>query len=176
MAPTIAGTATRRRSFSQVVWLYQPFCLKLRDAEGRHGRAKGPRVLRNGTAVAEQVWAGGREGSKTTLRSNGARGISMKCSSRSRVGATTSGVLRPRTAKPWDIFLRSRRNQRIAEQFFRNLLKGPCVSPRQLVTDKLPSVSVARCTTMPCVPHVTARRANNRPEASHHQPTRARER
>ena len=34
-----------------------------------------------------------------------------------------------------DILVRSRRNQRAAERFFRKLLKGEGASPRQLVTD-----------------------------------------
>jgi len=76
---------------------------------------------------------------------------------------------------PLDVLLQSRRNQRAAERFFRKLLKGEGASPRQLVTDKLASYAAARRTTMPSVPLVTARRANNQAEASH-QPTRARER
>jgi putative transposase len=74
-----------------------------------------------------------------------------------------------------DILLQSRGNQRAAERFFRKLLKGEGACPRQLVTDKLSSNAAARRTTMPSVPHVTARRANNRAEGCH-QPTRGRER
>jgi putative transposase len=69
-----------------------------------------------------------------------------------------------------DILLQPRRNQRAAERFFRNLLKGEGACPRLLVTDKLPSYAAARCTTIPSVLHVAARRANNRAEGSH-QPT-----
>jgi putative transposase len=72
-----------------------------------------------------------------------------------------------------DILLQRHRNQQAAQRFFRRLLKGQGASPRRMITDKLSSYSAARRTTLPSVPHVTDRYANNRAEVSH-QPTRER--
>ena len=72
-----------------------------------------------------------------------------------------------------DILIQRQRNQRAAERFFRKLLKGQGTCPRRMITDKLRSYSAARRTTLPSVPHVTDRYANNRAEVSH-QPTRER--
>ena len=74
-----------------------------------------------------------------------------------------------------DILVRSRRNRRAAERFFRKLLKGQGKVPFRLVTDKLKSYGAARRTIMPSVNHDTEKYANNRAEVSH-QPTRQRER
>ena len=74
-----------------------------------------------------------------------------------------------------DILVQSRRNRRVAERFFRKLLKGQGREPRRLITDKLRSYSAALRTVMPSVVHCTDQYANNRAEVSH-QPTRQRER
>ena len=74
-----------------------------------------------------------------------------------------------------DILIQKRRNKRAALLFFRKLLKGQCISPRCIVTDKLKSYSAALREIMPTVPHCTDKYANNRAEVSH-EPTRQRER
>ena len=74
-----------------------------------------------------------------------------------------------------DILVHPRRNQRVAERFFRRLLKGQGGEPRWLITDKLRSYTAAHRTMMPTVKHLNHRYANNRVEASH-EPTRQRER
>jgi putative transposase len=74
-----------------------------------------------------------------------------------------------------DILVQPRRDQRPAERFFRELLKGQEREPRHLVTDKLRSHEAALRTIMPSVQHNTERYANNRAEVSH-EPIRQRER
>jgi len=74
-----------------------------------------------------------------------------------------------------DILDQRDRNAHAARRFFRKLLKGQCVAPWRLVTDKLKSYSAAHREVMPSVAHDTKRYTNNRAEVSH-QPTRQRER
>ena len=74
-----------------------------------------------------------------------------------------------------DILIQSRRNAKAAKKFFRKLLKGLRYVPRVIVTDKLPSYTVAHREIMPSVEHRRSKYLNNRAEQSH-QPTRARER
>ena len=74
-----------------------------------------------------------------------------------------------------DILIQSRRNAKAATKFFRKLLKGLRYVPRVIVTDKLPSYTVAHREIMPSVEHRRSKYLNNRAEQSH-QPTRARER
>lgn len=76
---------------------------------------------------------------------------------------------------PIDILVQNRRNKKAAKIFFQKLLKGQCVSPRRMVTDKLKSYSAAQRDIMPAVVHCTEQYANNRAEVSH-EPTRQRER
>ncbi len=52
-----------------------------------------------------------------------------------------------------DILIQSRRNAKAATKFFRKLLKGLCYVPRVIVTDKLPSYTVAHREIMPSVEH-----------------------
>lgn len=160
---------------SNVVWLNHRICLSLRDVE----------VL-----VAERGIAVSCETVRQCCRKFGPASARAAKRRTGRLGETwyldeVFVTIKGRRHYVWravdrdgdtlDILVQSRRNQRAAERFFRKLLKGEGASPRQLVTDKLPSYSAARRTRMPSVPHVTARRANHRAEASH-QPTRARER
>jgi len=73
-----------------------------------------------------------------------------------------------------DILVQRRRNKKVAERFFRHLLKGQGREPRSVVTDKLKSYDAAHRTIMPTVEHINHVYANNRAELSH-QPTRQRE-
>jgi len=52
-----------------------------------------------------------------------------------------------------DILIQSRRNAKAATKFFRKLLKGLRYVPRVIVTDKLPSYTVAHREIMPSVEH-----------------------
>jgi putative transposase len=70
-----------------------------------------------------------------------------------------------------DILVQRRRNKHAAVRFFRRLLKGQCVEPRWLITDKLRSYDAAHRKVMPTVKHLNTVFANNRVEGSH-QPTR----
>jgi putative transposase len=74
-----------------------------------------------------------------------------------------------------DILVQKRKDKQAAKRFFRNLLKGECGSPNQIVTDKLPSYAAAKREMMPGIPHCRDRYANNRCEVSH-QHTREQER
>jgi putative transposase len=65
------------------------------------------------------------------------------------------------------IFVQHRRSQRAAPRFFRKRRKGQGASQRRIITDKLRSYSEAQRATLPSVPHVTDRYANNRVEVSH---------
>ncbi len=73
-----------------------------------------------------------------------------------------------------DILVQPRRDQRVADRFFRRLWKGEGSEPRGLVTDKLRSDAAAPRTVMPGAIHDTRQYANNRAEGSH-QPARQRE-
>jgi len=160
---------------SHVVWLYHRFCLSLRDVEDL--------MAERGIVVSyESVRQWCRKFGPTFARAAKRRAGRLRDTwYLDEVFATIKGrryyLWRAvdQDGETLDILLQSRRNQRAAERFFRKLLKGEGASPRELVTDKLSSYAAARRTTMPSVPHVTARRANNRAEGSH-QPTRARER
>ena len=74
-----------------------------------------------------------------------------------------------------DVFLQSRRDGAAAKRFFKRLLRRHGGEPREIVTDKLRSYSVAQRALIPETLHNTAQYANNRAELSH-QPTRVRER
>jgi putative transposase len=74
-----------------------------------------------------------------------------------------------------DILVQSRRNAKAAKRLLRKLLKKQGMVPRVMITDKLPSYSVAKRVVMPSVEHRQHRGLNNRAENSH-QPTRRRER
>lgn len=74
-----------------------------------------------------------------------------------------------------DVFLQKRRDGNAAKRFFGRLLKKHKGEPREIVTDKLRSYSVAHREFLPDAIHNTQQYANNRAELSH-QPTRVRER
>ena len=74
-----------------------------------------------------------------------------------------------------DILVQKRRNKEAAKRFFRKLLKGQCVPPWRMVTDKLKSYSAAHREMLLSVTHSTKQYENNRAELSH-EPTRQRER
>jgi putative transposase len=74
-----------------------------------------------------------------------------------------------------DILVQSRRNAKAAKRLLRKLLKKQGVTPRVMITDKLPSYAAAKREIMPGVEHRQHRGLNNRAENSH-QPTRRRER
>ena len=74
-----------------------------------------------------------------------------------------------------DVFLQLRRDGAAAKRFFNRLLRRHGGEPREIVTDKLRSYSVAHRELIPDTIHDTSKYANNRAELSH-QPTRVRER
>ena len=73
-----------------------------------------------------------------------------------------------------DILVQRHRSARAATRFFRKLLKGLCMVPRALVTDRLASYATAKAVVLPTVSHLRRWRQNNRVENSH-QPVRRRE-
>jgi len=74
-----------------------------------------------------------------------------------------------------DILVQKRKDKKVAERFFKKLMKGQGRSAREIVTDKLPSYGAARKAVMPTSMHCHERYANNRAEVSHEH-TRAQER
>ncbi|WP_442793002.1 IS6 family transposase [Rhizobium sp. SL86] len=66
-----------------------------------------------------------------------------------------------------DALIQSRRNKKAALRLMRKLLKGQCVSPRVMITDKLRSYDAARREIMPGVEHRSHKGLNNRAENSH---------
>jgi putative transposase len=74
-----------------------------------------------------------------------------------------------------DILVQSRRNDKAARRFFRELLTGLRYMPRVIVTDKLASYTVAAREPMASVEHRRSKYLNHRAENSHH-PSRIRER
>jgi putative transposase len=66
-----------------------------------------------------------------------------------------------------DALIQSRRNKQAALKLMRKLLKGQCVTPRVMITDKLRSYDAAKREIMPGVEHRSHRGLNNRAENSH---------
>ncbi len=66
-----------------------------------------------------------------------------------------------------DALIQSRRNKKAALKLMRKLLKGQCVTPRVLITDKLRSYDAARREVTSSVEHRSHRGLNNRAENSH---------
>ena len=66
-----------------------------------------------------------------------------------------------------DALIQSRRNKKAALKLMRKLLKGQCVAPRVMITDKLRSYDAARREIMPGVEHRSHKGLNNRAENSH---------
>jgi putative transposase len=73
-----------------------------------------------------------------------------------------------------DVYLQERRDGNAAKRFFKRFLEAGG-TPREIVTDKLRSYSVAHRQLIPGTRHNTEQYANNRAELSH-QPTRVHER
>jgi putative transposase len=73
-----------------------------------------------------------------------------------------------------DVYLQTRRDPKAAKRFFQRFLKAGGL-PREIITDKLRSYSVAHRSLIPGAKHNTEQYANNRAELSH-QPTQVRER
>ena len=74
-----------------------------------------------------------------------------------------------------DVLLQRQRDTKVAERFFRKLLKKQGFVPRVIVTDKLKSYAAAKKQVMKRVEHRAHKGLNNLCENSH-QPTRTRER
>jgi putative transposase len=74
-----------------------------------------------------------------------------------------------------DILVQKPRNKKAAKRFFHKLLKGQCMPPWRMVTDKLKSYSAAHREMLSSVAHSSKQYENNRAELSH-EPTRQRER
>lgn len=66
-----------------------------------------------------------------------------------------------------DALIQSRRDKTAALRLMRKLLKGQCITPRVIITDKLRSYNAAKREIMPCVAHRSYKRLNNRAENSH---------
>lgn len=66
-----------------------------------------------------------------------------------------------------DALIQSRRNKKAALRLMRKLLKGQCVTPRVMITDKLRSYDAAKRKIMPGVEHRSHKGLNNRAENSH---------
>jgi putative transposase len=147
--PSYRGYGYPPQIISHVVWLCHRFCLSLRDVED----VMAERGIVVSYETVRQWWR--------------KFGLAYAMAAKRPAGQLGDTWCLDKVF----VTIKGRRNQRAEERFFRKLLKGEGVSPRELVTDQLPSYSAARRTTMPSVRHVTARRTNNRAEASH-QPTR----
>ena len=74
-----------------------------------------------------------------------------------------------------DILVQSRRDQRAAERFLRQVVDGVGYQPRILITDKLASYPAAIRRVLPNTEHPRHKRPNNRAE-NPHLLTRKRER
>jgi putative transposase len=66
-----------------------------------------------------------------------------------------------------DALIQNRRNKKAALRLMRKLLKGQCVTPRVMITDKLRSYDAAKREIMPGVEHRSHKGLNNRAENSH---------
>ena len=66
-----------------------------------------------------------------------------------------------------DALIQSRRNKQAALKLMRKLLKGQCVTPRVMITDKLRSYDAAKREIIPGVEHRSHKGLNNRAENSH---------
>ena len=156
-------------------WLYFRFCLSFRDVQEM--------MLERGVEVSHEairLWTlkFGTEYARSLRRRRGRCGdtwhldeIFLKINGKQvylwRAVDQEGEVL--------DILVQKRRNAKAAKRFFRTLLKGQRYVPRVIVTDQLASYGAAHAEVMPHIPHLRARRLNNRAENSH-QPTRERER
>jgi putative transposase len=66
-----------------------------------------------------------------------------------------------------DALIQSRQDKTAALRLMRKLLKGQCVAPRVIITDKLRSYNATRREIMPGVEHRSHKGLNNRAENSH---------
>ncbi len=160
---------------SYAVWLYHRFCLSFRDVEDL--------LAERGVEVSyESVrqWCNrfGPQYARTLKKRQGRLGDTWHLDEvfvkiRGQQHYLWRAV--DQDGDTIDILVQKRRNKRAAKRFFRKLLKGQCVSPRELITDKLRSYSAAHRELIPSVVHSTQQYTNNRAEVSH-EPTRQRER
>ncbi|WP_407664116.1 IS6 family transposase [Microvirga alba] len=74
-----------------------------------------------------------------------------------------------------DEIVQTRRNAKAAKRVLRRLLKRQGMTPKRIITDKLPSYRAAKRQVMPGVDHWSHKSLNNRAENSH-VPLRKRER
>jgi len=160
---------------SRAVWLYYRFCLSYRDIEDL--------LAERGIAVSyESVrqWCNrfGPAYARSLKKRQGRLGDTWYLD---EVFIKIRGELRylcravDQDGDTIDVLAQKRRNKKAAKRFFRKLLKGQCVSPRRVTTDKPKSYSAAHREVMPSVVHSTEQYENNRAEVSH-EPTRQRER
>ena len=160
---------------SHSVWLYHRFCLSFRDVEDL--------LAERGITVSYESirqWCGefGPPYPHTLKKRRGGFGDNWFLDEVFvKIGGKLHYLWRAvdQDGDTIDILMRKRRNKRAAKRFFRKLLKGQCVTPRRIVTDKLKSYSAAGREVMPSIQHCTDQYANNRAELSH-EPTRHRER
>jgi len=174
-SPSYCGYRHPREIISHAVWLYHRFCLSFRDVEDLLAE-RGIHVSYE--AIRQWCRKFGPAYARAARRREGRLGDTWYLD---EVFVTIRGQRYylwravDQDGDVLDIFVQRHRNQRVAERFFRKLLKGQGASPRQMITDKLRSYAAARRTALPSVPHVTDRYANNRAEVSH-EATRERER
>ncbi|MDH3639163.1 MAG: IS6 family transposase [Gammaproteobacteria bacterium] len=160
---------------SHAVWLYNLFCLSYRDVEDLLAE-RGIEV----SYVSIRQWCNrfGPEYARALKKRQGRLGDAWYLD---EVFIKICGELRylwravDQDGDTIDILVQKRRNKKAAKRFFRKLLKGQCIPPWQMVTDKLKSYSAAHRETLPSVTHSTKQYENNRAELLH-EPTRQRER
>ena len=160
---------------SYAIWLYHRFCLSYRDVEDL--------LAERGIEVSYETirqWCN-RFGPEYAGKLKKRRGQLGDTWFLDEVFVTIRGKLHylwravDQDGDTLDMLVQKRRNKHAAKRFLRKLLKGQCVSPRRMVTDKLKSYSAAQREVMQSVVHCTDQYANNRAELSH-EPTRQRER
>ncbi len=160
---------------SHSVWLYYRFSLSFRDIEEMLA-ARGVAV----TYESIRFWClkFGQSMAKGIRRRQGRLGDTWHLD---EVFVSIKGVRHylwravDQDGDVLDILVQKKRSGNAAKRFFRRLLKGLRYVPRQIVTDKLGSYSVAHKAFMRTVEHVRDKGSNNRAENSH-QATRQRER
>jgi putative transposase len=147
--PSYHGYRFPAEIISHAVWLYHRFCLSLRDVEDL--------LAERGIQVSDESirhWCNrfGPEYARNLKKRRGHLGDNwyldeVFISIRGERVYLWRAV--DQDGDTIDILMQNRRNKRAAMLFFRKLLKGQCVSPRRIVTDKLKSYSAALREIMP---------------------------
>jgi putative transposase len=151
---------------SHAVWLYHRFCLSFRDLEDL--------LAERGITVSYESirqWCGkfGPSYARALKRRQDRLGDAWFLD---EVFVNIRGNLHylwravDQDGDTIDILMQKRCNKNAPKRFFRKLLKGQCVPPRRVTTDKLKSYSAAHREVMAPVVHSTEQYENNRTELS----------